>query len=254
VQLLKPCTYKGTAAFKLSSKKYDLISRNFTSVDMAEDTSMVSVLKGKTRNKTSLILALDIPAYLAQRAAALEAAAAAEPLAAAAEPKQVAEDDGVDESGSAPLKKLDPTSIDSVLSHLPSFRLVKSLLQELTEKRGHLMLKSPKFHAECAGVGIEYCFGRAKWYFKKYNAHSTKSLKELSRQSFGRGVLTLSHARKFARKARDYMTICACTVLASLDSPRRPLCACARRTAARMTRTTRLSAPISEALVKLKSS
>ena len=82
---------------------------------------------------------------------------------------------------------------------------MKSLLQELLEANGHLLLLSPKYHAELAGVGIEYCFGRVKWWFRNKNTMSTESLKSKSLQSFGSDVVTVYHVRKFARRARDYM-------------------------------------------------
>ena len=89
--------------------------------------------------------------------------------------------------------------------YVRTFKNVKSLIERALEARGHLVLMSSKFHAECAGVGIEYDFGRSKWWYRKHNRHSTSSLRELSALSFGRDVVSLSHSRKFARKARDYM-------------------------------------------------
>ena len=92
------------------------------------------------------------------------------------------------------------------MARLPEFQIpVKSLLQELLEANGHLLLLSPKYHAELAGVGIEYCFGRVKWWFRNKNTMSTESLKSKSLQSFGSDVVTVYHVRKFARSARDYM-------------------------------------------------
>ena len=59
-----------------------------------------------------------------------------------------------------------------------------------------------------AGQGIEYCFGQAKWWYKKYNfAGTAASLRELSRNAFDSSVVTKDHVRKFAWKARDYMRI-----------------------------------------------
>ena len=64
---------------------------------------------------------------------------------------------------------------------------------------------SSKFHAECAGVGIEYDFGRVKWYYKDNHAFSMDGLRNGSMAAFAATVVTLGHTRKFARKARDYM-------------------------------------------------
>ena len=102
--------------------------------------------------------------------------------------------------------KVHPKSMEGVLRSLPEFqRPVKSVLQLLIEGAGHLLILSPKYHAELAGVGIEYCFGRVKWWFRNKNTMSTQSLKEKSRMSFGPDVVAIDHARKFARRARDYV-------------------------------------------------
>ena len=92
-----------------------------------------------------------------------------------------------------------------VLGACSDFKNVKSLIERAMNKRGHIVKLSSKFHAECAGAGIEYDFGRAKWWFRKHNRHSTACLRRLSAEAFGSDVLTLFHTRKFARKARDYM-------------------------------------------------
>ena len=102
--------------------------------------------------------------------------------------------------------KVHPKSMEGVLRSLPEFqRPVKSVLQLLIEGAGHLLILSPKYHAELAGVGIEYCFGRVKWWFRNKNTMSTQSLKEKSRMSFGPDVVAIDHARKFAWRARDYV-------------------------------------------------
>ena len=100
--------------------------------------------------------------------------------------------------------EIDRTSLNAVLGSLPMFLNVKSKLEELVEKAGHILLFSSKYHAECAGQGIEYCFGRAKWWFRKYNRRSTTGLREDSKRAFESSVLTISHVRKYARKNRDY--------------------------------------------------
>ena len=79
------------------------------------------------------------------------------------------------------------------------------MIERELNARGYVVCLSSKFHAECAGVGVEYDFGRVKWWFRKYNRLSTESLRKLSADAFGKDVVSLRHARKFARKARDYM-------------------------------------------------
>ena len=74
--------------------------------------------------------------------------------------------------------------------------------------RNHKFLLSSKYLAEVAGQGIEYCFGRAKWWYKKYNVGGTDGLlRELSRNASDSTIVTKDHVRKFARKARDYQQI-----------------------------------------------
>ena len=67
------------------------------------------------------------------------------------------------------------------------------------------MLLSSKYHAECAGQGIEYDFGRVKWWYRKHNRYSTASLKQVSASAFDKSVVTLDLTRKYAMKCRDYM-------------------------------------------------
>ncbi|CAM9311212.1 unnamed protein product [Hapterophycus canaliculatus] len=47
-------------------------------------------------------------------------------------------------------------NIDLVLGGLPDFKNERTALQHTVEKRGHILVLSPKFHPEVAGVGIEY--------------------------------------------------------------------------------------------------
>ena len=100
---------------------------------------------------------------------------------------------------------VNPYSIPGRFKELSFIKNAKSLMQKLVEGRGHLLVMSAKFHCECAGRGIEYAFGRCKWWYKKYHSHSTKGLREGSKAAFGADVITLHHMRRFARKNRDYM-------------------------------------------------
>ena len=44
---------------------------------------------------------------------------------------------------------------DTVLGNLPDFKNERPALKHLVDSRGHILLLSPKFHPELAGVGIE---------------------------------------------------------------------------------------------------
>ena len=100
----------------------------------------------------------------------------------------------------------DPTSLNSVLGRLPVFLSTKSMLEEIVSKSGHILLLSSKYHAEVAGQGIEYCFGRTKWWFKMNNTAQLQT-KEAVKGAFGWEVVRIDHVRKFARKARDYQRV-----------------------------------------------
>ena len=82
------------------------------------------------------------------------------------------------------------------------------MLEVIVEKSNHKLLLSSKYHAEVAGEGTEYCFGRAKWWYKKYNVAGTAdSLRELSQNAFDGSVVTKYNVQKFAQKARGYQRI-----------------------------------------------
>ena len=81
------------------------------------------------------------------------------------------------------------------------------MLEEIVEKSGHILLLSSKYHAEVAGQGIEYWFGRPMWWYKKNNPGSTVALRELLRKAFGPTIVTVDHVHKIARKARDYQRV-----------------------------------------------
>ena len=48
------------------------------------------------------------------------------------------------------------------LHDLRDFKNERTALQHTVEKRGHILVLSPKFHPEVAGVGIEYSWGMPK--------------------------------------------------------------------------------------------
>ena len=57
---------------------------------------------------------------------------------------------------------VDSSSLNNVLGRLPMFLNTKSMLEEKLERNGHILLLLEKYHSECTGQGIEYCFGRCK--------------------------------------------------------------------------------------------
>ena len=57
--------------------------------------------------------------------------------------------------------------IDTVLGNLPDFKNVRPALHHLVESSGHILLLSPKFPPELAGVGIEYSWVTSKQKFRR---------------------------------------------------------------------------------------
>ncbi|CAN0101915.1 unnamed protein product [Sphacelaria rigidula] len=94
----------------------------------------------------------------------------------------------------------------TVLANSPDFKREKGALQTFVESRGRILLISPKFHPEVAGVGIEYSWGKSKQIYRREihdgipkNLHSN-----IVRSMCGENVLTLDLVRRFARRSRDY--------------------------------------------------
>ena len=97
-------------------------------------------------------------------------------------------------------------NIDHVLGQLPDFKNECTALQHTVQKRGHILVLSPKFHPEVAGVGMEYSWGMSKLKFRReLNDEVPKNLHQNILASMCRQeILTLSRIRRFARRTRDY--------------------------------------------------
>ena len=79
-------------------------------------------------------------------------------------------------------------------------------MEKLLNEGGAILVMSPKFHAELAGIGIEYDFGREKWYYKK-NGPVCKNVEQMRSWSIKAGDkynVTLHHSRKHSRRSRDF--------------------------------------------------
>ena len=89
---------------------------------------------------------------------------------------------------------------------LRSRRLVDCLLMKRARQRVRSIRRNRSAHDEGpVGCGIEYCFGRSKWWYRNHNSQSADRLLTNSLVSFDPEVLTIDHVRKFARRARDCM-------------------------------------------------
>ena len=96
-------------------------------------------------------------------------------------------------------------NIEKVLSGLADFKNERTALQHTVEKRGHILVMSPKFHLEVAGVGIEYSWGMWKLKFwREINDKNPKHLQDnIVTSMCQETILTLSRVRRFARRTRD---------------------------------------------------
>jgi len=190
----------------------DMVWNNFKALELTDvDAKLFKITKGTRRTcaASKLVIKINVQEYYDRRQCANVQDGDGAWGEAEGDDGDVGEannaDDGgevKDDEGGGKVK--DKLSMEAVAMSLPDFKNVKSMLQTLVERRGHLLQLSPKYHAELAGQGIEYDFGRTKWWFRNHNSHSTAGLREKSKQSFGPDVVTIAHTRKFARRARDY--------------------------------------------------
>lgn len=120
-----------------------------------------------------------------------------------------------------PAEREKKRSIDQVLSHCKDFANEVSRLEELVRSRGHILQMSPKGHCELAGNGIEYCWGKAKYFFRRSKrARTGDAFQSLIDDALSEENLPLNRVRKFARKARTYRGMYkdpACTNRATVE-------------------------------------
>eukprot|EP00951_Prasinocladus_malaysianus_P004373 scaffold30728_cov33-Prasinocladus_malaysianus.AAC.1 len=91
------------------------------------------------------------------------------------------------------------------LANTTDFLHEETALEQVVHSAGHLLRMSPKGHPELAGMGIEYTWGKAKFYFRRNNDCSPKKFQSLVLKSLSTEVLPVERVRKFARRARDYV-------------------------------------------------
>ena len=71
------------------------------------------------------------------------------------------------------------TSLDMLLSKCTDFLEEKSLLQLNLEKLGAKCYRSPKFHCELVGEGIEYSWGNAKLAYRRISTNKKNTVSKL---------------------------------------------------------------------------
>ena len=103
------------------------------------------------------------------------------------------------------------------------FKNEKSVIEQLFLDNGHLCVASPKYHPEVAGLGIEYCWGKAKLEFRRYvndliAANLKKNILIATGETsyfihgrIGEGLrpapLPVERTRRYARRARDLLRL-----------------------------------------------
>ena len=94
------------------------------------------------------------------------------------------------------------------MANCVDFEEEETLLQSIGTKMGVIVDRTPKYHCELAGEGVEYSWGCAKNEYRR-KPLSLKRKKETWRQTvrecLSREVLTTKRFRKFSRRAREYI-------------------------------------------------
>jgi hypothetical protein len=123
------------------------------------------------------------------------------------------------------------TSLSYLMTNCEDFINEKTLLQHMGEGIGVTIDRTPKCHAELAGEGIEYSWGKAKQYYRNIDLkkrRTTHNFRHYVRQSLSRtsqdpdveAPLSSQRVRKFSRRARRY--IMAYYQFHTLDEKDRP--------------------------------
>ena len=100
-------------------------------------------------------------------------------------------------------------SLRYLLSECKDFKDEETALQYLGTQLGVTVDLTPKFHAELAGEGIEYCWAQAKSYYRRVpvsRKRGRENFKELVREcTSSQSVITKDRVEKFAARARAYI-------------------------------------------------
>jgi len=109
------------------------------------------------------------------------------------------------DTGGARCKPMNKGDMEVALAGLPDFMAETSAFEDSLNWCGHYGLLSPKGHPELAGQGVEYCWGKAKQFYRRHNTMDNKTFKQRVIESMDtKEVLNMERVRKFARRARAY--------------------------------------------------
>lgn len=100
-------------------------------------------------------------------------------------------------------------SLRHLLSECTDFREEETALQYLGRQLGVTVQLTPKFHAELAGEGVEYCWAHAKAYYRRVpvsRKRGRENFKQLVKEcTCPTTVLTKDRIERFASRARAYI-------------------------------------------------
>ena len=100
-------------------------------------------------------------------------------------------------------------SLRHLLSECKDFKDEETALQYLGTQLGVTVDLTPKFHAELAGEGVEYCWAQAKSYYRRVpvsRKRGRENFKALVREcTSSQNVITKGRVEKYAARARAYI-------------------------------------------------
>ena len=100
------------------------------------------------------------------------------------------------------------TCLKDLLSQCSDFLEEETMLQTFVKKLGARCVRSPKYHCEIAGEGIEYSWGNSKMKYRRTpysQKRSTSDFILLVGKCLSREYLHRERVRKNSRRAREYM-------------------------------------------------
>ena len=112
----------------------------------------------------------------------------------------------------------------AVLNNCTDFKFERTALQDVVERRGHILLPSVVCTPETAGGGIEYGWGKLKYEQRRENDCATrleagvKYVERVKKMCKNTTVLPLSRVFKYQRRARDYIRLYMSETMRSVKS------------------------------------
>ena len=99
-------------------------------------------------------------------------------------------------------------SLEHLMAECNDFKDEYTALQFHAQQLGTTIICTPKYHAEIAGEGIEYCWGLAKNWFKRLPLKERKTRAQFEsrvNEAISHSVVSVKRARGSARRQRSYV-------------------------------------------------